>query len=763
MVSELQAIAVQTAQKLTELGIRIFPLPTRSKHPFGGDPWKQTATADFDKFMRRVSKIPPNWNLAAVMGPASGLLDVEIDNIVGHQNLDILRHLYGELDTVSYKARRGSHYWFKWDEALMEGVKKSKTVVMGIELRLGTDQKGAYSVLPPSYHPEEDLYYAWHPGKSPWECDIKPMPEWLRNTFIQAAEKHKSHRVTVVDQIGDDFLPGEGMRHEYALHLSNHLYGKMRMPKPMVTDIVKMVYDVTGKVGEEAERDAEVLVSSLSRPKSDEQLLAELNWQELDNAAEILVRQQKERKRQMEARATCPAIFPELIERMGDLAYDCQIPRNLFLTNVLAALSAAIGASVTVQYAPDAPPCGLQIYTMGCGPSGCGKSLSLRTPLRPLVGLKSFCTDATPEALMSQLSRSPRGVLVQIAEGKQFSSMLSRYKGNTGEGAATSNNSLFCEAWSGDTISSIRQDEKKNVRIERPYLTIAATIQEYNLRTMSTDDIMEGMFQRLIIVKADPVPDESSLGAVAAMQALYPEYKEMLDRLMTIRPHVYDPLIESACANQYELIKNCRPVAMMLEPEAYECWKTYQKWKRSSALQDQFPESHPFRADLHRHAEMVLKVAGGLFLAHAAKDRESWASHAIDDKIFILIPLKYVEAAISYVEWAWNEKRIITDTLVEERFLKACPLGMSSDLAGIPEMLRRLAARRHRKLKPRLQEGEELWTARDYYRHLRLTADEAQAEIDQFLAQGFLQLKEGPVTKYKFLTDRLSPPSRDRR
>lgn len=756
-----QSISVQTAHKLTEMGIRVFPLPTKSKYPFQGDPWKQTATADFNKFMRRIDRIPPNWNLAAVMGPASGIIDVEVDNLIGHQSMDVFRALYGDLNTVSYRARRGCHHWFKWDPVLAEAIPKSKAVCMGVELRLGTDTKGAYSVLPPSHHPEDDVQYSWLPGLSPWETDIKPMPLWLRTAFIASAEQKKAARSMSLEKVGDDFLPGEGMRHDYALQLSTHLYCRMRLPKPLVTNVVKLLYDATDKKGEEAERDAEILVSSLRRPQSDEDMLAELNWQELDNTADVLVRDMKAKKRMMEARATCPAVFPDLIEKMGDLARESQIPRNLFLANTLAAVSAAVGASVTVQYAPEAPPSGLQIYTMGCGPSGCGKSLSLKTPLKPLVGTKAFCTDATPEALMAQLARNPRGVLVQLAEGKQFSSMLSRYRQPQDGG---SNNSLFCEAWSGDTIVSVRQDEKKSIRIERPYLTIAATIQDYNLRTLSIDDIMEGLLQRVIIVGADPVPDEAALGAVTALQALYPEYKEALERLMTLRPHVYDSIMEASCQDIKTLIRNCRPIAAVLDKEAYAVWKDYQKWKRSSALQDQFPESHPFRADLHRHAELVLRIACLLYLIEAALDKLRWEQMNLEGSIFTLIPCRYVEAAISFMEWAWNEKRIIADEVVEEKFLKACPTGLTREFGSIPEMLRRLASRRYRKLKHRLHEGEEIWTARDYYRHLRLTADDAQAEIDQFMAQGMVVvMQESAPMKYRFVPERLIAQSRDRR
>lgn len=760
------SVALSTALRLAELGIRVFPMPWRSKSPYAGDPWKATSSNDPATITARLNRCSDLHNLSIVVGPESGILDIELDSQEAARTWDSLQSCYGPVQTIAYGSRRGVHRLFRWSPAVFEaGGRIAKLVLMDMECRLGGDDKGAYSVVPPSLHPDDGIHYRWLPGCSPWEVSIAPLPTWLENLLIRLASEYAarspSRRVQYLAETDEgDFLPTEGHRHDYALHLSQHLFCRMRLPRQLVTNIVKAVYRITGKIGSEFDRDAEILVNGLQRPPRDEDALAEIDWMDADQAAVQLVRAMKAEKQMREGRPPCPPVFPELLEKIGDLSRDCQIPRNFVMLNQLVAVASAVGSAATIQYSEDAPNTGLQIYGMGCGDSGVGKSLSLRGPLAPLSDSRALCTDATPESLMAYLGRHPRGVLLRMAEGKQFSAMLGRYRGNSGETSGGSNNSLFCEAWSGDPIVAIRQDEKKSIRVERPYLCIAAVIQPYNLRTFSVDDVMDGLLQRVLMVSADPVPEEAIHGAAAANSLLQPEYHAMIQRLRTLRPHVYDPAVEQQCSAGYERILNCQPLALVLDREAEAEWKAYQKWKRSPVLQDFWPEGHPFRADLHRHAEIVLRVAGCMYLAAHAIAEDLWNRQNFNQILSQWVPVWYVRQAIQFVEWCWEEKKAIAEQIVEEKYLKAVPSGIGSRLAGIPEMMRRLAVQRSRKLLPRIN-GAETWTQRDYYRHLRLSADEAAAELTAFVQHGLVQPAPGTQPqKYQFVQQQLFPPGR---
>lgn len=147
---------------------------TPGKHPAGGEGWHLSATNDEDEIAGWFEGSKP-VNVGILLGPASGVVDVELD---GDDAKAAWAELgLGEIWTPTYVAGRGPHRLFRWDEGLPAvAVRK----VHGIEVRIGNDGRAAQSVIPPSTH-HTGRQYQWVDGMSPEDVELQPLPEKLVN------------------------------------------------------------------------------------------------------------------------------------------------------------------------------------------------------------------------------------------------------------------------------------------------------------------------------------------------------------------------------------------------------------------------------------------------------------------------------------------------------------------------------------------------------------------------------------------------------
>jgi hypothetical protein len=142
---------------------------TPGKHPVGQN-WQASATSDEEAIMSWYGD-DPHANIGILLGQASGVIDIELDDDEAKEAWDSLG--LGEVWTPTYTAGRGPHRLFAWQDGLpLAAVKK----VMGIEVRLGNDGRASQSVLPPSRH-HSGTRYAWVEGMSPSDVPVAPVPE----------------------------------------------------------------------------------------------------------------------------------------------------------------------------------------------------------------------------------------------------------------------------------------------------------------------------------------------------------------------------------------------------------------------------------------------------------------------------------------------------------------------------------------------------------------------------------------------------------
>lgn len=135
--------------QLADLGCRFVRLARHEKRPVGAA-WQTKATGD----LKAVDAwLAAGHNVGLLLGPASGVVDVEYDTPEGREQLAAFGVL--DIQTPTWRSARGEHRLFKWEPWMPA---KAALKVEDIEIRLGG--KAAQSVLPPSRHPDGGQY-AW--------------------------------------------------------------------------------------------------------------------------------------------------------------------------------------------------------------------------------------------------------------------------------------------------------------------------------------------------------------------------------------------------------------------------------------------------------------------------------------------------------------------------------------------------------------------------------------------------------------------------
>ena len=175
------------ARAYGQLGWRVVPIDRRDpKNPGGllGRGWQKSASADLEQIDRWFSRDARNVGL--LLGPASGVIDLEFDTDEG---ASLLEPLCGQLQVPAYRSRKSVHRLFAWSDAFSGwGANFSHR---GVELRCGQD--AAQSVVPPSVH-ESGVEYVWLPGLNPYEAPLQPMPEQLLAFLERLRSENESQR-----------------------------------------------------------------------------------------------------------------------------------------------------------------------------------------------------------------------------------------------------------------------------------------------------------------------------------------------------------------------------------------------------------------------------------------------------------------------------------------------------------------------------------------------------------------------------------------
>jgi len=152
-------------ESLADAGCRFVRLAIGEKRPLGAA-WQTKSTGDVSLVARWLAG---RSNIGLLLGPASGVVDVEFDEPAGLEQLAAFG--ITDIHTPTWRSARGEHRLFRWEPWMPQSaVVKADSV----EIRIGG--RAAQSVLPPSRHPT-GLPYEWI--VPPSACPIAPFPAQL--------------------------------------------------------------------------------------------------------------------------------------------------------------------------------------------------------------------------------------------------------------------------------------------------------------------------------------------------------------------------------------------------------------------------------------------------------------------------------------------------------------------------------------------------------------------------------------------------------
>lgn len=150
---------------LIDSGCLVVRVARREKRPLG-TAWQTKATDNPDDVARWLAA---GSNIGILLGPMSGVVDVEYDTPEGREQLAAFGLL--DIPTPTWRSARGEHRLFRWEPWMPP----TAVIKLGaIEIRIGG--RAAQSVLPPSVHPT-GVAYQW--TTSPAEVGIAHFPAQL--------------------------------------------------------------------------------------------------------------------------------------------------------------------------------------------------------------------------------------------------------------------------------------------------------------------------------------------------------------------------------------------------------------------------------------------------------------------------------------------------------------------------------------------------------------------------------------------------------
>ena len=151
-------------------------------------------------------------NVGLILGPRSGIIDIEIDGAGGDAELQEL--FQGDVPVAPiWRSARGAHRLFAWHDELTE-IGKSSITISSLEFRLGADGRAAQSLLPPS------ITDGW--GRR-WtvpldECDPPPLPTCVLRQLVDSFGRRDCAGLGLGTVPGATYCASTEKRHSIKIH-----------------------------------------------------------------------------------------------------------------------------------------------------------------------------------------------------------------------------------------------------------------------------------------------------------------------------------------------------------------------------------------------------------------------------------------------------------------------------------------------------------------------------------------------------------------
>ena len=491
------------------------------KHPNCGTDWQNKATSDSAQ-IETWWQANPHSNLGVRLGPASGIVDVEYDDQLGHQTA--IRLGLDKIATPTYVSNRSTHRLFQSPSQTLSTKAVEKRD--GLEIRLGTSEKGTQSVFPPSIH-HTGVMYQWVSGLSPQDVAVAELPQCIVDLINVDTRKSAGSTFQVEHTIETHPGEAEGNRHPVFIKLIGSWLAQNGME-----DFAPLY------------QHALAWNQRCSPPKDESYVHDTVNDMVQREAA-------KNSQPTTDYRETPPTSFEPfpidslphpLVEIVRTAAHVIDCDPSFVALPILSVLSAVIGNSrkLHINQTWEVPPL---IWSAIVGDSGTRKSPGFDFALRPIDSLeRSFVTsyegemeayalarlsyekelsawrrntessaippqepqeptlpeiktdDCTIEAVADVLSRNPNGILVSSDELAGWLASMDRYNNGGGDRAR------WLSMFNARSLKLNRKTGVKHVRIDNAAVAITGGIQSEILRQQfSGEAVSSGLAARFIM------------------------------------------------------------------------------------------------------------------------------------------------------------------------------------------------------------------------------------------------------------------------
>lgn len=518
---------------------------SQGKHPRIKE-WQKVASSDpaqIDQWWHKW----PGANVGVALGPASGLVAIDVDTEAGTA---LLIRLAGDADrepTAAFVTGKGYRLLFSIPSGLKIAPATRAVQIDGTEA-VRYQSTGGQCVMPPSLHPSGKRY-AWCADRSPDACAVLPMPAWL------IAEMCRPKSPTWSDQgardahlEGRDFNRAADWARDILLPAgfkpAGEVDGVLRFTRPgkdsgisvtvghySATDGTPALYVFSGSIpGLEAERCYDKFGA-----------YAKLLHGGDFTAAASAIRAagfdpRKGKARPVEVKIVPPAKPVEwsqpidlddpsvgavpypahvLPDALADLCYSSAdsvgCPVDYGATHALAVAAGAIGGAYDLQIKRGFTVPSV-IWACVVAPPGSGKSPAVAPILAPVyeqqralraVGNDKpiYVSDVTVERLARLLESDQRGLTMIWDEMAGWLTSFNQYKAK----GAGNDRTHYLSIWDGRAVKVDRAGpDKPPIFVQRPRLSVVGGIQPEVLDMLRSGP-SDGLFDRILFsYPADP-------------------------------------------------------------------------------------------------------------------------------------------------------------------------------------------------------------------------------------------------------------------
>jgi DNA repair protein RadA/Sms len=220
------------AALLTQYGIRVFPLPPRSKDA-SLKAFPQRATTDQAQ-IDAWQKENPNSNCAAIADDSFWFLDIDNPDVFDQVKRDT-GHDFSEIDTLAVcSSGEKRHFYFKHDDC--SRAMGNRDYDLNSKEAFSVRANNKYVVGPDSIHPKTGEPYEI--VQEPVFGDIPVAPPWLTDWIMARTSRSQSPKTDSSNTVAENYIIPEGKRDDRVFDEACRLRD-MRHPKNVVLKMLQ--------------------------------------------------------------------------------------------------------------------------------------------------------------------------------------------------------------------------------------------------------------------------------------------------------------------------------------------------------------------------------------------------------------------------------------------------------------------------------------------------------------------------------------------